>query len=246
MASSYNIGYILACGNALHVKYNMLRAEMAIQKVHFKSDVNTWTSEDEVNMLKEYFEKEEVGQLITRLSIVRSTVLKSTFGTADVDNFKAAFYDDKNSFEAAMKMSIGDNLTEANKLIINKWRDAAFPLNKDDGAAHKEALRAILFAPDINDFMNGEPWATVSEWIKKPWLMPAVQMWMKILLKYESMAENLSGNFMNDYNTTTALGKRSAGDEHLHIGEVDRRLKHQLDTVKKAFTTVDELLVHLR
>eukprot|EP00961_Rhodomonas_salina_P277458 3749402-Rhodomonas_salina.1 len=149
------------------------------------------------------------------------------------------------SSEVAMKMSIGDNLTEANKLIINKWLDAAFPLNKDDCAAHKEALRAILFAPDINDFMNGVQWATVSEWIKKPWLMPAVQMWMKILLKYESMAENLSGNFMTDYNTTTALGKQLAGDERLHISEVDQHLKHQLDTVKKAFTTVDELLDHL-
>eukprot|EP00961_Rhodomonas_salina_P259152 3501464-Rhodomonas_salina.1 len=72
---------------------------MAIQKVHFKSDVNTWTSEDEVKTLKEYFEKEEVGQLITRLLIVRSMVLKSTFGTAGVDNFKEAFYDDKNFFD---------------------------------------------------------------------------------------------------------------------------------------------------
>ena len=163
MASSYNIGYILACGNALHVKYNILRAEAKLKGEVFSTDVNTWTKDEEVKELTEYFQKEEVGQLITRLSIVRSTVLKSTFGTADVDNYKAAFYEDKPSFEAAMKMSIGDNLTESNKLIINKWRDAAFPLNKDDGAAHKEALRAILYAPEINDFMTGVPWATVSE-----------------------------------------------------------------------------------
>eukprot|EP00961_Rhodomonas_salina_P021610 290230-Rhodomonas_salina.1 len=221
---------------------------MLIKKERFKTDVNDWTEDDEVKTMTEYFEKEENGQLITRLSIVRSTVLTSTFGTADVDNFKfkAAFYDDKPSFESVMKMSIGDNLTEANKLIINKWRDATFPLNKDDGAAHKETLRAILYAPVINDFMNGATSTTVSEWIKKQWLMPAVQMWMKTLLKYESMAENLSGNFMTDYNTTTALGKWSAGDVRLHIGEVDRHLRHQLDTVKKAFTTVDELLEHLR
>eukprot|EP00961_Rhodomonas_salina_P134443 1808433-Rhodomonas_salina.1 len=119
MALSYNIGYILACGNTLH--------------------------DEEVKELTAYFQKQE-----------------STFRTADVDNFKAAFYEDKPSFEA--------------------WLDAAFPLNKDDGAAHKEALRAILYAPEINDFMTGVPWATVSEWIKKQWLMPAVQIWLKIML----------------------------------------------------------------
>eukprot|EP00961_Rhodomonas_salina_P120629 1623333-Rhodomonas_salina.1 len=67
--------------------------------------------------------------------------------------------------------------------------------------------------------------------------MPAVQIWLKIMLKYESMSENLSGNFMLEYNATTELGKRSAGGERRHIGEVDRHITHQLNTVKKAFTT---------
>eukprot|EP00961_Rhodomonas_salina_P062468 838402-Rhodomonas_salina.1 len=99
--------------------------------------------------MTEYFQKEEVGQLITRLLIVHSQVLKSSFqvGTSNVTDYAAAYYEDQPRFEAVMKMAIRDHLTKANKLIINKWRDAAFPPKKDDGAEHKEALQAILFAP---------------------------------------------------------------------------------------------------
>lgn len=170
------VGYIIACCNALHVKFNLLCTKSVLAGKGFKIDVNKWTQTDQVEQMTDYFQKEENGQLITRLSIVRSQVLKNSFGTANVTDFKAAYYDDKESFEAAMKMAIGDHLTEANKLIINKWRDAAFPLNKDDGAVHKEALRAILFALAINDFINGVPWATVSQWVQKQWLMPAVHL----------------------------------------------------------------------
>eukprot|EP00961_Rhodomonas_salina_P054247 728565-Rhodomonas_salina.1 len=64
--------------------------------------------------MTEYFQKEEVGQLITRLSIVSSQVLKSSFGTSNVTDYPAAYYEDQPSFEAAMKMAIRDHLTEAN------------------------------------------------------------------------------------------------------------------------------------
>eukprot|EP00961_Rhodomonas_salina_P143265 1928034-Rhodomonas_salina.1 len=145
-----------------------------------------------------------------------------------------------------MEMAVGDHMTEVNKLLINKWRDSAFPLGKDDGAVHKEALRAILYEPCISAFMKGVPQASLFDWIKKQWLMPAVQIWLHILLKYESMSENISGNFIEEYNTTTALGLRSAGADKLNIGELDHSIVHQLETVKKAFTTVAGLTEHLR
>eukprot|EP00961_Rhodomonas_salina_P295929 3935894-Rhodomonas_salina.1 len=78
-----------------------------------------------------------------RISIVLSTVLKSTFGMTDVTNFKADFYDSEDELKAAMTTAVEDYFTEKMKLI-NKWREAAFPPGKDDGAAHKEQLQAIL------------------------------------------------------------------------------------------------------
>eukprot|EP00961_Rhodomonas_salina_P178968 2414728-Rhodomonas_salina.1 len=49
-----------------------------------------------------------------------------------------------------MESSVEDHMLEIHKLVINKWRESAFPTGvKDDGAAHKEHLQSILFHPDI-------------------------------------------------------------------------------------------------
>eukprot|EP00961_Rhodomonas_salina_P084236 1131762-Rhodomonas_salina.1 len=44
--------------------------------------------------------------------------------------------------------------SEMHKLIINKWRDAAFPIVvKDDGATHKEPLRTLLFNTELTQIL---------------------------------------------------------------------------------------------
>lgn len=47
--------------------------------------------------------------------------------------------------------------------------------------------------------------------------MPAVQIWFQILQKYKGSAENVTGNFIQDYNETIALGLRNAGAVKLSI-----------------------------
>eukprot|EP00961_Rhodomonas_salina_P064728 871049-Rhodomonas_salina.1 len=71
--------------------------------------------------------------------------------------------------------------------------------------------------------------------------MPAVQLWFKILLRYEGITENVNSNFMQEYNETTGLGLKSAGAAKLHISEVDRLIKLQLEAAAKAFNTVGSL-----
>eukprot|EP00961_Rhodomonas_salina_P025202 339693-Rhodomonas_salina.1 len=98
--------------------------------------------------------------------------------------------------KAAMKTAAQDYFIEVMKLLINKWREAAFPHGKDDGAAHKEQLRAILYAPDITNLINGATPKNIANWMDKPWLMPAVQIWFRILLLYEGVTENVNANFI--------------------------------------------------
>eukprot|EP00961_Rhodomonas_salina_P243227 3286619-Rhodomonas_salina.1 len=59
MVSSYNIGYIIACGSVLHVKYNLLRAESVVAGTGFEHYVNQWTEAAQVAEMTEYFQKEE-------------------------------------------------------------------------------------------------------------------------------------------------------------------------------------------
>eukprot|EP00961_Rhodomonas_salina_P111335 1497939-Rhodomonas_salina.1 len=89
---------------------------------------------------------------------------------------------------------------------------------KDDRAAHKEALRTLLFAPDIIKILAGFMPPDIDKWIMHPWLVPVLQLWHNILMKYESIAKNINSAFMQEYFWTTALGLRSAGASKLHIG----------------------------
>eukprot|EP00961_Rhodomonas_salina_P277372 3748326-Rhodomonas_salina.1 len=67
-------------------------------------------------------EDPENGKIVTRISIVQSTVLKSTFGMTEVTNFKAAFYDSEDELKAAMTTAVEDYFTDSEKmkLLINK------------------------------------------------------------------------------------------------------------------------------
>eukprot|EP00961_Rhodomonas_salina_P228929 3094247-Rhodomonas_salina.1 len=179
MVSSYGVSYILAAGQALFkfTKYNLLREEARQVKTAFNNP-NTWTPAEasQVAKLTKYFEDPENGKIVMRISIVPSTVLKIIFGTTDVTNFKAAFYNSEDELKAAMTTAVEDYFTKKMKLLINKWWEAAFPPGKDDGAAHKdsEQLLVILYAPEIAKLLRtGSTQQNICNWLKMPWLMPA-------------------------------------------------------------------------
>eukprot|EP00961_Rhodomonas_salina_P195620 2641099-Rhodomonas_salina.1 len=57
-----------------------------------------------------------------------------------------------------MALAVEDHLLELHrdKQVINKWREAAFPVGvKDDGTVHKEHLSTTLFHPDITKILGG-------------------------------------------------------------------------------------------
>eukprot|EP00961_Rhodomonas_salina_P024052 323437-Rhodomonas_salina.1 len=103
MVSSYKMTYILAAGQALFTKFNKIREEARKAGTLFYDNPNNWMDDAQTKALKEYFDKDENGSIITRIVIVRSTLLKNTFSTIDVKNYEAAFYSSEEKMKAAMK-----------------------------------------------------------------------------------------------------------------------------------------------
>eukprot|EP00961_Rhodomonas_salina_P100392 1349930-Rhodomonas_salina.1 len=63
MASSYGVSYILAAGQALFTKYNLLREEARQAKTAFNNNPDTWTEASQVAELTKYFEDPENGKI---------------------------------------------------------------------------------------------------------------------------------------------------------------------------------------
>eukprot|EP00961_Rhodomonas_salina_P010619 142750-Rhodomonas_salina.1 len=64
----------------------------------------------------------------------------------------------------------------------------------------------------------------IVHWYSRPWLHQVVQLWFRILLKYEGVSETVDSNFVAEYNDLTAMELSKAGSERLHIEEIDCRL----------------------
>eukprot|EP00961_Rhodomonas_salina_P065658 882592-Rhodomonas_salina.1 len=109
MVSSYGVSYILAAGQALFTMFNLLREEARQEKTAFNDNPDTWTEALQVEELTKHFDDLENGKIVTRLSVVQSTVLKSTFRMTDVTNFKAAFYNSEDELKKAMTTAVEDH-----------------------------------------------------------------------------------------------------------------------------------------
>eukprot|EP00961_Rhodomonas_salina_P129541 1744616-Rhodomonas_salina.1 len=100
---------------ALFVKHNALRETHKTAKTVFKDKIEDWTTEDEVKSLTDHFNDHESGKVITKLSVIKSTVLKDMLGTADEEKFKSALYIDVRTFKEAMASAVEDHLLELHK-----------------------------------------------------------------------------------------------------------------------------------
>jgi len=181
------------------------------------------------------------GCVTAQLSVVRVNVLKNTFG-ANFTKHKEAGFDDAEDYKQAQNIAIEQFLREKNKVFLKKLTDAVFS-KADDGAIHKETLRSILLTTEISELLDGGAGEQIQDWFAKPWLMPGVAAWFKILWKYEGINESVDGDFLNIFNETAALGE---GPQPENINEINRKLEMILKPATKAFATVENMCDHLR
>eukprot|EP00961_Rhodomonas_salina_P123791 1668309-Rhodomonas_salina.1 len=181
----------------------------------------------ELTELDNHFKLQLQGNSTTKLQVMRTTVIKDAFGVVNSKKYR--------------------NLDYASEADFKALREATFPKGvTDDGAVHNSMLSSFLFDTLITKIMKkGFAPDDIVHWYARPWLHPVMQLWFKILLKYEGASETIDSNFVAEYNDLTAMGMLKAEKKHIHIEEVDRRLVLQLEAAQKAFTTVKDLCEHL-
>eukprot|EP00961_Rhodomonas_salina_P049392 663499-Rhodomonas_salina.1 len=111
MASSYKMTYTLAAGEALFTKFNEIREEARKASTPFDDDETT-------------------GHWMIKSRCSWSTSIKMR-----MEGSLLTFQLSEEKMQVAMKTAVQDYFIKMNKLLINKWRKAAFPPGKDNGAA---------------------------------------------------------------------------------------------------------------
>eukprot|EP00961_Rhodomonas_salina_P194798 2630555-Rhodomonas_salina.1 len=153
---------------------------------------------------------------------MRTTVIKDTFGVVDTKKYCNLDYTSEADFKASIQSTLEGNQLEIIKFFIDRLQTATFPKGStDNGSVHNCVLRSILYDLLITKIMKkGFTPDDIVHWYARPWLHPVVQLWFKILLKYEGVSETVDSNFVVE-------------------------LVLQLEAAQRAFTTVKDLCEHL-
>eukprot|EP00961_Rhodomonas_salina_P270535 3655484-Rhodomonas_salina.1 len=67
---------------------------------------------------------------------------------------------------------------------------------KGNKLLQQELLAAILYSRRVQDLLDGT--LDVAKWAECPWLWVSVEVFCRILLLYEGVAEAVDGNFVSD------------------------------------------------
>eukprot|EP00961_Rhodomonas_salina_P082241 1105872-Rhodomonas_salina.1 len=166
---------------------------------------------------------------------MRTTVIKDTFGNVDTKKYSNLDYTSEADFKASIHSTLEGNQLEITKFFVDRLQTASFLKGTTDNSA-VHVLQLILFYPIVTKIMKkGFMPEDIVQWYSRQWLHPVVQLWFKILPQPRSLR----------HNNLTAMGLLKAGQDCLHIEEVDLRLVLQLETEQKAFTMIKDLCEHL-
>ena len=93
-------------------------------------------------------------------------------------------------------------LKTVNRMATRLLHDAVFTHPQKETTGRRKLL-SILQTNEVKDILAATPFDDKDlKWIQRPWEIPAVQLWARIMYKYEGMQEALSGNFMDELATT--------------------------------------------
>ena len=128
-----------------------------------------------------------------------------------------------------------------NRALTRTLHDAVLP-----GAAetiNTTKLRSILKTPEVLKILAGETLGGEETWGKRPWLMPAMQLWAKLCYRFEVMTDMINGAFMDDLgeilNAVTGLQRKT-------LYKADQEFEKMTETLVKNFTSIKSLMSFLR
>eukprot|EP00286_Rhodomonas_abbreviata_P018498 CAMPEP_0181294246 /NCGR_PEP_ID=MMETSP1101-20121128/3493_1 /TAXON_ID=46948 /ORGANISM="Rhodomonas abbreviata, Strain Caron Lab Isolate" /LENGTH=439 /DNA_ID=CAMNT_0023398881 /DNA_START=55 /DNA_END=1370 /DNA_ORIENTATION=+ len=233
--TSDDISFIPDLAKSLFDKLLLIQAQCKADGVAFSDKMadhsdDVWTT---------HLSSRDGGRMTAVMEVVKVHLYKETFGGFFPNHVKAGFADEA-CYTEAKEIALEKHLQVKNKLLLCQIINAIFPAGskKDMTSTHKEFLRSILETAAIEEFMEGNTPSDIANWFAKPWLMPAVQVWTKILWRYEGLHETLDGNLLGDLN--------DIAESKEPIQQKNHKMELLLAPSQKAFATVEELCEHLR
>ena len=137
-------------------------------------------------------------------------------------------------------------LAQVNRDLTRALHDAVFQENSTaPETIAMTKLRPILKTPEVTKILSGEALGTEKDWITKPWLMPAIQMWGKIAYKFEGMTDMINGQFMDEL---AELLSAATGDPRKRktFYEIDAEFEKMCSALLTNFSSLKSLLPFLR
>ena len=197
----------------------------------------------DITAYKEPDIKTELGKssVMASVSLAVRTNRKDTLGSHFADHDKLGMTADE--LTDAHELLDTKHLTQVNRALTRMMHDAAFSGGTE--TAHITKLRVILRTPQVSQILAGDKMGTESEWSTKPWLMPAMQMWAKLVYKFEGMTDMINGCFMDDL---AELLTAATGDQRKRktLYEIDLEFEKMCDMLLKNFDTQKSLMTFLR
>jgi len=179
-------------------------------------------------------------KLKARMGVLKTTIMKETFGTQWTKHAELGF-ESAAELKEAHSMALADWVRDKNKTLLRAlWRSAfpEKPPKEDQGSLHKETLRHILTSTKVTELLDGADVLDIQLWWERPYLMPGVVAWVSTLWKYEGVTDDIDGNLLAEIQDITTSGK---GKSARPIMEVKRQLEQIMEAPAKRFTSAAEL-----
>ena len=164
---------------------------------------------------------------------------------SNFSDHKKLGYDTQEQLARAHKQTDMKYLKKVNRLAVTILHDSVFEHPRKDTAGRRKLL-SILQNNEVKSILAGTPLDDKElQWIKRPWEIPAVQIWARIMLKYEGMQEALSGTFMEELADTITCVTGPANKRRT-IHEADQEFERYGKALVSNFKTVDKLWDFMR
>eukprot|EP00961_Rhodomonas_salina_P217037 2932430-Rhodomonas_salina.1 len=114
VSSHLHLMYIMETARVMFDKYNTLSetAKATNRMALFKTKWSEYTMPEDIKMMTEILQDHYNGRVIMRLSVMRSTIIKNTFGTAYPKSFTKAGQGSEEAFKAAMDTTMEDHMLD--------------------------------------------------------------------------------------------------------------------------------------
>lgn len=107
-----------------------------------------------------------------------------------------------------------------------------------ENSPEQDALMAILLSKEKKDVALGKVFD--AEWVKKPWLMPIVRVYVQLLHHFENLKEQSTVNIVQELMEVLKSATTSS------VTDIGLKFDKVIDPVARTFTTVDSFIDYFK